>query len=132
MPQLSEFLNSINSTKESLMEDLDTRDEVEKDYSPFVVNRCLSYFPDTLFIVNQINEHAFLDKKLQYDYLLNSIRPRKRFSKWQKPDVVENIDVVKEYFGYSNAHAKEALTILSSDQLEYIKDRLFKGGRKGR
>lgn len=129
MPELGQFLNSINNTKENLLKDPETLYQTEKDYAPFVTNRCLSYFPDTLFIVNQINEVPFVDKKMQYDFLLNSIRPRKRWSPWQKPGVVDDIDVVKVYYGFSNEKAKEALKILSPDQLNYIKDRLYKGGR---
>ncbi len=128
-PQLNDFLKSINYEKTNLLEDPETSDENEKAYLPYIVNRCLSYFPDTLFMVQEMNTVPFLDKKLQYQYLLNIIRPRKRFHKWEKADVGDDIAVVKEYYGYSNSKAKEALKILTSEQLEYLKIRLNKGGK---
>jgi hypothetical protein len=126
---ITQFLNSINNSKQDLLADSERLYETEKEYPPFVINRCLSYFPDTLFIVNQMNEVPFLDKKMQYDFLLNSIRPRRRYSPWQKPEKIEDLNVVKTYFGYSNDKAKEALKILTGEQVQYIKDRLYKGGR---
>ena len=121
-----DFLNSINSTKKDLMEDPDT----EKQYVPFVVNRSLSYFPDTVAIANEMNKYHHLDAKLQYQFLINIVRKRKRFSKWIKSDLENNIEKVKEYYGYSNTKAKEALNLLSNDQIESIRINLSKGGRK--
>jgi len=121
-----DFLNSINSTKKDLMEDPDT----EKQYVPFVVNRTLSYFPDTVAIANEMNKYHHLDSKLQYQFLINIIRKRKRFSKWIKSELENNIDKVKEYYGYSDAKARQILPLLSTDQLNIIINKVDKGGRK--
>jgi len=121
-----DFLNSINSTKKDLMEDPDT----EKQYVPFVVNRSLSYFPDTVAIANEMNKYHHLDSKLQYHFLINIVRKRKRFSKWIKSELENNIDKVKEYYGYSDAKARQILPLLSTDQLNIIINKVDKGGRK--
>lgn len=121
-----DFLNSINMTKKDLMEDPDT----EKQYVPFVVNRTLSYFPDTVAIANEMNKYHHLDAKLQYQFLINIIRKRKRFSKWIKSELENNIDKVKEYYGYSDAKARQILPLLSTDQLNIIINKVDKGGRK--
>ena len=130
MYELKDYLNAINHTKEKLM---DTEDEEwEKKYPPFIVNKCLSGFEDTIMLVNEINCTPGVDKKLQFDFLLNSIRPRKRFTKWAKAKKIKDIEYVKEYYGYSNEKAKSALDILDDEQLETIKRSLNKGGRNGR
>ena len=121
-----DFLNSINMSKKDLMEDPET----ENQYVPFVVNRSLSYFPDTVALANEMNKYHHLDNRLQYSFLINTIRKRKRFSKWVKPDMENNIEKVKEYYGYSNEKAKVALDILDKKQLNFIKEKLDKGGRK--
>ena len=120
-----EFIKSINQTKKDLIKD---EPLAEKDYKPFLVNRGLSFFQDTVLQVNEMNRLHFLDNKLQFDYLLNSIRPRKRWSKWLKPDKIDNLEVVKEYYGFGNEKAKEALEILTDADIEYIKDKYIKGG----
>ncbi len=120
-----EFIKSINQTKKDLIKD---EPLAEKDYKPFLVNRGLSFFQDTVLQVNEMNRLHFLDNKLQFDYLLNSIRPRKRWSKWLKPDKIDNLEVVKEYYGFGNEKAKEALEILTDADIEYIKDKFIKGG----
>lgn len=102
--------------------------ENEKDYNPFLTNRSLSYFPDTIFHAQEMNSLHHLDKKLQYDYLFNSIRKSKRFSKWSKKDNSKDIDIIIEYFGYSRKRAEEALTILDKEQIKSIKKKLDKGG----
>ena len=125
--KLSDYLNAINHSKKPLM---DTEDEmVEKNYLPFIVNRCLSYFPDTILQSNEMNLYSHLDKKMQFDFLKSSIRSRKRFSKWLKTDKSEQLEAVKEYYGYSNRRADEALSILSSEQIEHICFVMQKGGR---
>ena len=130
MYELKDYLNAINYTKEKL---LDSQDELwEKKYAPFIVNKCLAPFPDTIMLVNEINQRHHLDKKLQFDFLLNSIRPRKRFTKWEKAKQIKDIEYVKEYYGYSNEKAKSALDILDDEQLKTIKRSLNKGGRNGR
>ena len=130
MYELKDYLNAINHTKERLM---DTEDEEwEKKYPPFIVNKCLAPFQDTILLVNEINQYPHLDKKLQFDFLINSIRPRKRFAKWLKASKVKDIEYVKEYYGYSHAKARSALEILTDSQLEYIKEKLNKGGKNGK
>lgn len=121
---LSEFLNSINVTKENL---LSKDPRLEKDYLPFVVNKCLSYFPDTIFYANKVNMMSFLDKKIQYDYLLYSIQKRKRFSKWIKPEENKDIDAIKEVYGYSETRAREVLDILPMSKIHELTQ---KGGQK--
>lgn len=100
----------------------------EKSYTPFIVNKALSYFPDTILYANEVNRLAHIDNKLQYSYLLNSIRPAKRFSKWAKKEDSDDLEVIKEYYGYSNEKAYQALSILSKDQLNHIKKQLEQGG----
>ena len=119
-----EYIKAINETKEDVM--LTSQDE--KKYSPFIVNRGLSFFMDTIFQVNEMNRNHHLDSRLQFDYLLNSIRQKKRYSKWLKNEKIDNLDIVKEYYGFSNEKAKDALKVLSDEQLGYIKDKLNQGG----
>ena len=119
-----EFIKAINETKEDVM----VADVSEKKYSPFIVNRGLSFFMDTIFQVNELNRNHHLDSRLQFDYLLNSVRKKKRYSKWLKPEKLQDLDVVKEYYGFSNEKAKDALSTLSEDQLAFIKDKLNQGG----
>ena len=130
MYELKDYLGAINNTKENL---LDTEDEMwEKKYPPFIINKCISPFTDTLMLVNEVNQLHHLDKKLQFDYLLNSIRPRKRFTPWLKAKKLKNLEYVKEFYGYNNEKAKAALDILNDEQISAIKTRLNKGGRDGR
>tara|TARA_B100000401_G_C52242250_1_gene455686 strand:+ start:159 stop:539 length:381 start_codon:yes stop_codon:yes gene_type:complete len=119
-----EYLKAINETKEDVM--LTSHDE--KKYSAFIVNRGLSFFMDTIFQANELNRNHHLDSRLQFDYLLNSIRQKKRYSKWLKNEKIDNLDIVKEYYGFSNEKAKDALKVLSDEQLGYIKDKLNQGG----
>ena len=130
MYELKDYLNAINHTKETLM---DTEDEQwEKKYPPFIVNKCLAPFQDTIMLVNEINQLHQLDKKLQYDFLLNSLRTRKRFAPWVKATKLENLEYVKEFYGYNNEKAKVALDILTDEQISAIKQKVNKGGRDGR
>ena len=130
MYELKDYLGAINNTKENL---LDTEDEMwEKKYPPFIINKCISPFTDTLMLVNEVNQLHHLDKKLQFDYLLNSIRPRKRFTPWVKAKKLKNLEYVKEFYGYNNEKAKIALELLDEEQISAIKERLNKGGRNGR
>ena len=124
MADLKEYLNAINHTKENLMEDSFN----ERKYPAWVVNRALYAHSDMIFLVNEMNINNHLDSKLQFDFLLNSSRPRKRFAPWLKTSKIDNLDLVKEYFGYSEQKAKEALTILSDEDLEYIRSKMNKGG----
>ena len=121
-----QFVNEITFGKKDVMVDPD----VEKKYSPFMVNRSLSYFPDTVYMANEMNRYHHLDGKLQFQFLLNIVRKRKRFSKWVKPETDSNVDVIKEYYGYSNEKAIQVLPLLSTSQLNIIKNKVNKGGRK--
>ena len=121
-----EYLNAINSTKKDIMVD----DDAEKKYSAFMVNRGLSYFNDTIFYANEMNKYHQIDNRLQFDFLINTIRKRKRFSKWFKPEQSESIELVKEYYGYNDEKARQALTLLSNEQIEMLKQKVNKGGRK--
>ena len=124
--KLFDYINAINSTKKPL---LDTEDEqVEKGYVPFFVNKTLSYFPDTILQANEINQRGHLDKKMQFDYLLHSIRPRKRFSKWLKKNTPTSLEIIKKHYGYSNKKALEVLSLLSKEQLNELESRY--GGEK--
>ena len=104
----------------------------EKKYPAYIVNKCLSPFPDTVFYVNELNRLHLLDNRLQYEFLLNSIGKRKRFAKWMKASKLKNLEVVKEYYGYSNEKAKQALDVLTEEQIKIIKTKLIKGGKHGR
>lgn len=121
-----DYLKSINDTKQDIM----VTEQCEKSYNSFMVNRGLSYFYDTASLANMMNQHHNLDSKLQFHFLINTIRKRKRFSKWNKPESDRDIEVVKEYYGYSNEKARQALSLLSPDQIKKIKEKVNKGGRK--
>ena len=120
-----EYVNSINYTKKDIMVD----DIAEKAYAPFMINRSLSYFQDTIFFANEMNRYHHLDNKLQFQFYINIIRKRKRFSKWNKPELDSDMDVVKEYYGYSNEKARQALTLLTPSQIEELRKKVSKGGR---
>ena len=123
---MSDYLTSINQTKKSLIID----EESEKAYPPFIVNKCLAAFHDTVLFANEMNLYPNLDKKLQYDFFINSINPRKRFSPWAKKSQVEYLDAIKEYYGYNDDKALQALRILSKNQLEHITKLVDKGGKR--
>ena len=126
--ELKDYLNSINFTKKDLMKS-DDKDWVKK-YPAFIINKILSGFQDTIMLVNEVNRNHFLDKDMQYWFLLNSIRSKKRFSPFLRASKLKNIGLVKEYYGYSNEKAKTVLDILTKDQLKLIKEKLYKGGTK--
>ena len=125
---LKDYLNSINYSKKSVMESDDP--EWEKKYPPYIVNKCMSHHLDTVMYANEMNMHHMLDKKLQYDFFINIVRSRKRFSPWDKKQKMNDLEVVKQYYGYSNEKARQALNILTPDQLDVIKNKLNKGGKK--
>ena len=128
MYELKEYLNSINFTKKDLMKSEDK--EWIKKYPAFIVNKMLSAFSDTIMLVNEMNRNHFLEKDMQFQFLLNSIRSKKRFSPFLRASKLKDIECVKEYYGYSNDKAKSALDILTKEQLILIKEKLFKGGIK--
>ena len=124
--QLKDFLNSINDNKKNLMDE----DELcERLYTPFIVNRCLSYFNETLLYANEMNRNSHLDKKMQYDYYVSSVRKRKRFSKWLKRESTSELDFIKQHFGYSDRKALEAMEILGVDGVNTLKERYSRGGK---
>ena len=123
---LKDYLNSINFSKNYLM---DEDPGWEKNYPAYVINKCLSHHMDTIMFANEMNIHSHIDKRLQYDFLINIGRPRKRFSPWGKKNKVKDLDLVKKYYGYSSDKATQALEILTPTQLNYIKDKLNKGGK---
>ena len=120
------YLNSINHTKQDIMKD----DLDEKGYNSFLINRSLSYFYDTVGMANVMNRYHHLDNKLKYAFLINIIRKRKRFSKWMKPETESDIEVVKQYYEYSNNKAKQVLPLLSPEQINIIRQKVGKGGTK--
>ena len=125
MTELKDWLNSINFNKD----DLTSEDpDCIKEYPSYIVNRCLSGHLDTILYANEMNLHPNLDKDMQYQFFLNSLRKRKRFSPWMRKDKISNLDLVKQYYGYSNEKAMQALNILSKQQLDFIKQRLDIGG----
>ena len=125
--ELKDWLNSINISKENL---LDEDPLLEKQYPPYIINRCLSGHIDCVMFVNELNKNHGLSKKLQYDFLLNSLRKKKRFSPWLRQDKIKDLDYVKRYYGYSNEKAKQALRILTKEQLNFIKSKFETGGTK--
>jgi len=116
-----DYVNAINMSKKDLMTGSEDDVQAERDYVPFVVNRSLSYFPETLMHVNLINQYPDLDKKLQFHFLLNSIRPGKRFSKWVKKEEDADLQLVMLHYGYSVDKAKQVLPLLSNEQLSIIR-----------
>ena len=119
-----DFINSINYTKDNIIVD----DWSEKQYIPYLVNRGLSFGSDTVIPANEMNSRPHLDKGLQFQFLINTIRPKKRYNKWVKPEKIEAISIIKAYYGYSTEKARQALSILTSDQIDYLKQKLEKGG----
>ncbi len=130
MYELKDYLNSINHQKIDLM---DTDDEFwEKKYPAYIVNKVLAAFPDCILYVNEMNKMHHLDKRLQFQFLINIVRNRKRFSKWLRSSKIRNLEYVKEYYGYNNEKARQALDILNNDEIEYIKRIINRGGRDGK
>ena len=121
--ELKDWLNSINLTKEDLSEDI-------KSYPPYIVNRCLSGHLDAVLFANQMNMYSHLAKDMQYKFLLNSLRKRKRYSPWIKKEKVKDLEAVKSYYGYSNEKALQSLKILNREQIDFIKQRLDVGGTR--
>ena len=127
MTELKDWLNSINFNKENLIKE---DPDIVKQYPPFIVNKCLAGHIDTILFANEMNKYHHLDKDMQYSFLLNSLRKRKRFSPWLRKDKIEDLECVKTYYDYSNEKAQQALKILTPEQLNYIKKKLDLGGKK--
>ena len=127
MTELKDWLNSINFNKNNLIEE---DPSTIKDYAPYIVNRCLSGSIDSVLFANEMNKYSFLDKDMQYSFYLNTVRKKKRFSPWLRKDKVTDLEIIKQYYGYSNEKASNALKILTPDQIKFIKQRLETGGSK--
>ena len=127
MTELKDWLNSINFNKTNLIEE---DPSTIKDYPPYIINRCLSGHLDCILYVNEMNRYSFLDKDMQYSFYLNTLRKKKRFSPWLRKEKVDDLECVKQYYGYSNEKAYQALKILDKKQLNFIKQRLETGGTK--
>ena len=125
--ELKDYLYSINQSKKNIL--IDNEDAVKK-YPAFIINKCLSGFTDTILYANEMNKYPSLDKKMQYDFFLNSLKPRKRFTPWVRKETLEHLELVKQYYGYSHNKAVAALRILTNSELDEIKKLLDKGGRK--
>ena len=123
MTELKDWLNSINFNKEDLSDNI-------REYTPYIINRCLSGYLDCIMFANEMNRYHFLDKDMQYTFYLNTIRKKKRFSPWLRKDKVSDLEYVKRYYGYNNENATQALKILSNEQIEFIKQKLDTGGKK--
>ena len=123
-----DYLPAINHTKKNLM---DSDDPMwEKKYPAFMVNKIVGSFQDTISKANEMNRYHFLDRDMQFQFLLNSIRSKKRFTPFLWSERIEDIECVKEYYGYNMDKARSALKLLTKEQLILIKQRLFKGGKK--
>lgn len=124
-----DYVNSINSGK-NLLEESNNKEVVVKDYNPFMVNRALSYHNDTLMLANAMNQFSHLDKDLQYLFFINTVRPKKRFAKWAKPEKNDGLNTIVEYYGYSYEKAKQVLDLFSNEDLDRMRKKLEKGGVK--
>ena len=124
--ELKDWLNSINFTKENLIEDPD----MISSYPPYIINRCLSGHLDTVLFANEMNKYSNLDKDMQYSFFLYTLRKRKRFSPWLKKEQIDDLDLVKKHYGYSNEKAKVAVTLLTKTQLETIRNKHDMGGKQ--
>ena len=127
MTELKDWLNSINFNKKNLIEE---DPSTIKDYAPYIINRCLSGNIDSILFANEMNKYSFLDKDMQYSFYLNTLRKKKRFSPWLRKEKVDDLECVKQYYGYSNEKTYQALKILDKKQLNFIKQRLETGGTK--
>ena len=127
MTELKDWLNSINLTKKNL---IDEDPSLEKEYNPYIVNRIYSGHLDSVMFANEMNRYSFLPKKIQYDFYLNSLRSKKRFSPWLRKDKIKDLDYVKRYYGYSNEKAQQALKILTKQQLNFIRSKFETGGKQ--
>ena len=125
--ELKDWLNSINFTKENILDEDPT---LSREYPPYIINKCLSGHLDCVLFANEMNRYHFLDKDMQYNFYINILRKKKRFSPWLRKEKVSDLEFVKQYYGYSNEKASQVLKILSNEQIEFIKQRLDTGGTK--
>ena len=127
MTELKDWLNSINFNKTNLIED---DPSIIKDYAPYIINRCLSGNIDSILFVNEMNKYSFLDKDMQYNFFIHSVRKSKRFSPWAKKSTNPDLDIVKQYYNYSTEKAEQALKLLSKEEIQVIRSKLSVGGIK--
>jgi hypothetical protein len=127
MMELKDYLYSINQSKKNIM---DQDEDAVKKYPPFIINKCLSGFTDSVLFANEMNKYHFLDKKMQYDFYINSLKPRKRFTPWVRKETLEHLELVKQYYGYNHNKAVAALRILTNSELDEIKKLLDTGGQR--
>ena len=120
-----DYIKSINDTKKDIMVD----DISEKEYNPFIINRNFSHFNDTVLYANEMNRYHHLDHRLQFDFFINIIKKKKRWSKWIKPQDINNLELIKQHYGYSNDKAKSVLQLFNNEQIEELKRKGLKGGR---
>ena len=125
--ELKDYLYSINQSKKNIF---DEEPDQVTGYPPFIINKCLAYHMDSILYANEMNKYSSLDKKMQFDFYINTLKPRKRFSPWIKKQTLEHLELIKEYYGYNHAKSLDALRILTTEQLDQIKQALNKGGRK--
>ena len=125
--ELKDWLNSINYSKKNL---IDEDPDVEKKYPAYIINRCMSGHLDAIMYVNEMNLYHNLSSKLQYDFLLNILRSKKRFSPWVRKEEISNLDIIKSHYGYSDDKARQVLPLISNTELEHIRERLDRGGLK--
>ena len=123
-----DYLNAINDTKQNVIEDSDNPELAEKLYPPYLVNRGLSFFIDTVYLANEMNRHHHLENKMQFDFLINIVRKKKRFSKWFKAQPDEDVEAVMDYYGYNQDKARQVVSLLTKDQITQIIERQRKGG----
>ena len=126
-----DYVNAVTSSKKDMMRGTENDELAEKGYNPYLTNRSLSYHQDCILYVNELNRFGDLDNLLQFDFLLNSLRPKKRYAKWIKPEQNEDLESVMEYFGYSRVKAERAMIALTKEQITMIKEKNIKGGNDG-
>lgn len=125
-----DFINDIRFAKKNIMREAEYDKAVVKEYNPFITNKALSFYPDCILFANEMNTRHWLDKRMQYDFYINIVRPNKKFQKWLKKDANDNLDIIKEYYQCSDRKAVEFERILTSEQIDHIKKLLYKGGQK--
>ena len=123
--ELKDWLNSINQNKENL---IDSDPSLEKEYPAYIINKCLSSHLDSIMYANEMNKNSHVDNKFQYDFFINTLRKRKRFSPWLRKEKIKDLEAVKSFYGFSSAKAEQALNILTNEQIDFIHEKLNKGG----
>lgn len=124
-----DYINAINSSKKNIMRGTDNDQLAEKGYDPFLTNRALSYHNDTVALANEMNTRHYLDKKPQFEFFLNTVRSKKRYAKWEKKLKDSDMSLIKEYYGYNDIKARQAISILTDDAIGAIRSKMEKGGK---